>query len=259
MRSFHKIVTPLFALFAVAGCGGGVSGAIDRDAGPGSGDDANDTPPSDGGPVNPNCPAKSHVSDGLSCSLSGLVCPSSQTSVDCQGNATSLACFCDGESWTCEQASQLNCPAETCPAPQTVYPGGNCLSAGLGNECSSTNITYIGCGGPGDVPKTVSGSCDCTSSGWSCPLSVPPCPPPVSCPDPYSVYPYESCYSGGMVCQGNPKNCGGTTYYDALQCEGYWVPVATTTCAISGYEDASVSYDSGNPFAGSDAGSYGAQ
>ena len=242
MRTIHMILTPLFALFAAAGCGGSVSG-VDRDAGPGPGDDANDTPPYDGGP-NPNCPAKSHVVDGYACSLSGLVCSSSQTSFDCQGNAKSLACFCDGESWTCEQATQLNCPAQVCPAPQTIFPGGYCISAGLGNVCSSANVPYAGCGGPAD-DFTTTASCTCTSSGWSCPVIQAPCPPPPpqACPSPYSVYQYQSCYSGGMVCPGNPQNCDGDTYYDAFECEGYWVPVARTTCAIQSYEDAGPYFD----------------
>jgi hypothetical protein len=245
MRTFPKILTPLFALIAVAGCGGNVSGAVDRDAGPGPGDDANDTPPYDGSPVNPNCPAKSQVTEGDSCSLSGLVCPSSLAVLDCQGNAKSLACFCDGESWTCEQAAPPNCPAQTCPAPQSIYPGGYCLSAGLGNQCSSTNIPYTGCNGPVAQPATVSGECNCTSSGWSCPESVPPClpppPPTQGCPSPYGVYPYQPCDSGGEVCPGNPQNCDGETYYDAFECEGSWLPIATTTCNIGGV-DASVGY-----------------
>jgi hypothetical protein len=263
MRTFPKTLTPLLALFAFAGCGGNVSGVGDRDAGPG--DDANDTPPYDGGPVNPNCPAKSQVSDGYSCSLSGLVCPSSQTSVDCQGNVKSLACFCDGESWTCEQPSQTTCPAQVCPTPQSIYPGGSCLSSGLGNQCTSTNVPYPGCDTRLEEPGTVSAVCTCTSSGWSCPVAVPACvpppppPPPQSCPSPYSVSLYQPCYSGGMVCPGNPQNCDGDTYYDTFQCEGYWVPVTTTTCNIGGFEgypdagtgypgiyDAAVgSYDSG--------------
>jgi hypothetical protein len=240
MRIFPKVLTPLFALFAFAGCGGSVSGVADRDAGPG--DDANDTPPYDGGPVNPNCPAKSHVSDGFSCGLSGLVCPSSQTVADCQGNTKSLACFCDGESWTCEQATPVNCPTQVCPAPQSIYPGGYCLSSGLGNQCTSTNLPYGGnCGGPIAVLSSQTGPCTCTSSGWSCPVLQPQCPV-MGCPDPYSVYSYQSCYASGLVCPGNPQNCDGDTYYDALQCEGYWVPVATTSCAIEGSQDASTSY-----------------
>jgi hypothetical protein len=253
MRTFHKVVTPLFALFALAGCGGSVSGVGEQDAGHGPGDDTRDPPP-DGGAMNSNCPAKSHVFDGNACNLSGLVCPSSLTSLDCQGNAKSLACFCDGESWTCEQAAPTNCPAQTCPSPQSIYPGAYCLSSGLGSSCTSSNVPYAGCGGLLEGSGTVTASCSCTSSGWSCPISVPPCPPPQSCPDPYSVYPYQTCYAGGMVCPGNPQNCDGDTYYDALQCEGYWVPVATTTCAIGGYEDggpgifdAGVSYDAGAP------------
>jgi hypothetical protein len=251
MRSSLASLSPLLvALFALAGCGGNVSGATDRDAGPGPGDDANDTPPPDGGPVNPNCPAKSHVSEGLSCSLSGLVCPSSQTVADCTGNAKSLSCFCDGESWTCEQATPQNCPAQVCPAPQTIYPGGNCVSAGLGNECSSANVPYGGCPGTLEQSGTVTATCNCTSSGWSCPLSEPQCPvTPPACPDPSYVFLYGSC-SPGMVCPGNPQNCEGTTYFDTFQCQGYWVPVVTTTCAV--YEDASA------PFPGQDGATFAA-
>jgi hypothetical protein len=240
MHIFSKVLTPLVALFALAGCGGSVSGVGDHDAGPG--DDANDTPPNDGGPVNPNCPTKSQVSDGYSCSLSGLVCPSSQTVADCQGNAKSLACFCDGESWTCEQATPVNCPVQLCPSPQSIYAGGSCLSAGIGNQCPATNVTYPGC--YGQIGVATNATCTCTSSGWSCPVPLPQCPVQ-ACPDPYSVSSYQSCSSSGMVCPGNPQNCDGDTYYDALQCEGYWVPVATTSCNIGGY-------DAGNPYAGPD-------
>jgi hypothetical protein len=241
MRAFHEILIPLFAL-SIAGCGGSVSGVGDRDAGPGPGDDANDTPPYDGGPVNPNCPAKSQVNDGYSCSLSGLVCPSSQTSVDCQGNATSLACFCDGEGWSCEQAPPPNCPVSTCPPPQSVYPGGFCVPTASETTiaCSSKDVPSTGCDGEATV---ASGLCFCTVSGWTCPPVSPSCPPPPppTCPDPYSVSVYQPCYANGLVCPGDPQNCEGDTYYDAFQCEGYWVPVATTQCNIGG-DDASVGY-----------------
>ena len=33
-----------------------------------------------------------------------------------------------------------------------------------------------------------------------------------------------------LVCPGNPRDCDGQTFYDALQCMGTWVTIAGTAC-----------------------------
>ncbi len=66
------------------------------------------------------------------------------------------------------------------------------------------------------------------------------------------MYSYGYCSNQeGQVCPGNPQNCGGEIYYDALECEGSWVPIATTTCALYEGEDASTPFygDAGYPYA----------
>jgi hypothetical protein len=258
MRSWYLGVGPLAVmLLAVAGCGGGVS-ELGRDGG--SGDDEN---PGDGGIVgtdggpatNPKCLPTANVFEGNSCSVSGLVCPSIQGVLDCSGDVHTLSCFCDGNSWTCEQAAPPTCAEDSgptqgpCPGPFTISNGVSCASPG--QVCEAAITTY-GCG---DNPISTMQACTCTMFGWSCPpISEPPCvqPPPTACPSPYSVYSYGYCYNQqGQVCPGNPQNCGGEIYYDALECEGDWEPVATTTCAIYEGEDAATPFygDAGYPYA----------
>ncbi len=210
--------------------------------------------------TNPKCLPTSNVFDGNACSLSGLVCPSIQGVSDCAGDVHALSCFCDGSSWTCEQAAPPNCeddggPPSSCPDPYAIAGGASCASPG--QQCEGA-VIYYGCG---DTPSSTMEACTCTSSGWSCPpIAEPPCiaPPPTACPSPYNVYSYGYCNAQpGQVCPGNPQNCGGEIYYDALECEGNWVPVATTQCSLYpsydggyvGYADAgvAVAYDATSP------------
>jgi hypothetical protein len=246
MRSSLASLAPLLVtLFAVAGCGGNVSGAGARDAGPGPGDDSAVAPPGDAGPVNPNCPVPTRVGEGAACGTSGLVCPESATASDCQGNLKTLSCFCDGQSWTCEQAPPSNCELETCPSPSEVFPDGNCAAvAGLAETCASNNIPYSECGFQ-ESSCCQAGMCTCTTSGWSCVSAQGPCAtsgPPASCPEPSAISGYGDCSTVGMTCPANPKDCEGQTYFDTYQCQasgfgdlvpGYWISIATTTCALS--------------------------
>jgi hypothetical protein len=253
MRSSLASPTALLvALFAVAGCGGSVSGA-ERDAGPG--DDSGVEPPGDAGPVNPACPAQGGVSEGAMCTVSGLVCPESAAVYDCQGNAESLACFCDGESWTCQQASTSGCPFQTCLPPYDIFPGDSCVAlTGPQSMCPSSNVPFAGCSGVSQEPSTMTGMCDCTTSGWSCPTELPTCvvDPPPSCPSPSAISRFGFCSAIGMTCPANPQDCDGQTYFDTYECQNdpfggdivteYWIPVATTACDVSG--DAGVVYPS---------------
>ena len=259
MRSSLASLTPLlvalFSLAAVAGCGGSASGVADRDAGPGPGDDSA-VPSGDGGPVNPECPARSRVVEGSSCTVSSLVCTGSATVTDCQGNAESLACFCDGQSWTCEQGVPNDCELQTCPPPSAIFPGASCVPvAGPQATCPSSNVPFTGCGTQG--PSGTTGTCACTTSGWSCEAAQLPCVVGPQCPSPYAISAYSACSATGITCSANPKNCEGQTYFDTYQCQasgggdivlGYWIPVATTACDIS--EDAGFAYPSYDASAG---------
>jgi hypothetical protein len=52
------------------------------------------------------------------------------------------------------------------------------------------------------------------------------------------------CTSNGLQCKGNPTQCGGATFYDALQCDGAkFVTVAMTVCGIDAGTDASAQGD----------------
>lgn len=252
MRASSASLTALLvALLGAAGCGGSVSGT-ERDAGPG--DDSGVGPSGDAGPVNPKCMAQSGVSEGSSCTVSGLVCPQSAAVYDCQGNAEGLACFCDGQSWTCEQASTSGCPFQTCPPPYDIFPGGSCVAlTGPQATCPSSNVPYAGCSNASQGPSYTTGMCDCTTSGWSCPTDLSTCvvEPPPSCPSPSAISRFGACSAIGMTCPANPQDCDGQTYFDTYECQNNpfgdivtndWVPVATTTCDVSG--DAGVVYPS---------------
>jgi hypothetical protein len=163
-----------------------------------------------------------------------------------------LSCFCDGQSWTCAQAAQTPCELQTCPPPYAVFPGESCVAVGgPQGTCTSSNVPYTGCGTQG--PSTTTGTCTCSTSGWSCSAPEPACVvgPPAVCPSPYAITEYGSCSAIGMTCPANPRDCEGQTYFDTYKCQtqlsgdiviGDWVPVATTTCDIS--EDSGVAYPS---------------
>jgi hypothetical protein len=237
------------ALVATAGCGGSVIGVgpTGDDAGR-TGDDGDDggrigDDGDDGGRVNPACPPADGALNGTACQTSGLTCPSGIAERDCSGAIHDIECFCNGASWDCEVASVPNCvtpppppppPPAQCPAPSMLVPGQACRAVGL--TCLSDNVPTSGCGGPSMAPPE-EGKCTCTSTGWQCPVialpcvSPPPPPPPATCPSPDHVYAYGPCYGEGLNCAGNPQLCENETFYDAFECEGEWIPIATTICA----------------------------
>jgi hypothetical protein len=105
----------LFALFVVAGCGGGnVQGVGGNGGGTGGGEEASTGPGDDmvgsdaeigfndgGSPIDPRCASGSPIGTGLACSASGLVCPLG-TIADCNGGQRTIDCFCEGNTWSCE-------------------------------------------------------------------------------------------------------------------------------------------------------------
>jgi hypothetical protein len=102
----------------------------------------------------------------------------------------------------------------------------------------STDIPGPFC--PNGPPLVTKAICQCVEGAWSCPRSTapscppppPPPPPPGSCPDPYTLYAGQPCGTQG-ICSGNPSDCAGEIYYDALECEsGTWVTIAATACDI---------------------------
>jgi hypothetical protein len=236
------------ALVAMAGCGGSVIGVGPTgDDGGRVGDDGDDggRVGDDGGRVNPACPAADGTLNGTACQTSGLTCPSGIAERDCSGAIHDLERFCNGAVWSCEGESVPNCvtppppppPPTQCPDPSMLVPGQACPVVGL--TCLSDNVPVSGCGGP-SMPPPGEGKCTCGSRGWQCPVIALPCvspppPPPPSgtCPSADQVYAYGPCYgyAEGLNCAGNPQVCEGETFYDAFQCEGEWIPVATTICA----------------------------
>jgi hypothetical protein len=212
-------------LFALTACGG--VGSIGNPDGGGGG-----TGPGDDGGIG-DCPPG--VNDGFSCNINGLTCPAAQPVTDCQGRPLATPeCVCDGASWTCEHLVPTRCvsppppPTGSCPDPAMLVPGAPCDPT-IMQQCVSTEVTIPDCEG-GVIPsKSV---CSCQGS-WVCPVNLPACasPPPPACPDPVDVIPYASCAGQEMlVCPGNPKDCDGQTFFDALQCVGKWVTIASTAC-----------------------------
>jgi hypothetical protein len=180
----------------------------------------------------PICPAPSQVFPGDSCNTSLGTCTSSHIPVfGCggtpTGSVTTGTCNCTANGWSCPEAIPACAPV--CPVASAVLPGGAC--GPIGQTCTSTNVAQMNCNGGAPI---TSAPCTCTASRWSCVQEEPACLPPTKCPAPDSVRSYASCYQTGLTCAGNPQYCGGDTYYDALQCNGYWVPVATTTCDLPG-------------------------
>jgi hypothetical protein len=243
IRGYRGLLVFLFV--AVAGCGGGVSGIGTKggDGGPGNpGDDlvGDDEigPVQDGAPNDSRCATGDPIGTGLACSVSGLTCPLGTVS-DCNGGMRTLECVCEGQSWSCDPVPpDPSCPPpSSCPDPSTVYPGSGC-GVPVGQQCASTEVASLGCGG--ELPPPTMGTCTCTTSGWRCPQDTVPCiSPPTSCPDPSGVYAGGYCTATGMTCSGNPQNCGGDIYYDALACQGnYWVTLARTTCDLYNEPDA---------------------
>jgi hypothetical protein len=128
-------------------------------------------------------------------------------------------------------------PPPTCPSTNAVIPGGSCALP--------ASLSCIGllsqCGGP----VTPSDSCTCQNGTWACtPLEQPDCgvveePPPPSCPPRDQTFANDLCSSPQLECGGDPTECDGTVFYDALQCtwDGSawrWSVLAQTICGDGG-------------------------
>ena len=224
----------LVASLALAACSGSVSG-IAHPTPPDPGDDAvsDGGAPGDDGSLDSRCTSEAPIGTGFACSSAGLSCPLG-TITDCNGSPRTLQCSCDGQSWTCDPVIAMGCPAPAaCPDPSQVYPEDPCANPS-GQVCNSTDFPVANCGGSEAPPA----SCQCLQGTWSCELPViGPCispPPAQTCPDPGAVASGGSCNVSGLDCPGNPTDCGGQVYYDALVCAGTsWVTVATTDCNLS--------------------------
>jgi hypothetical protein len=220
MRLRRTVLLFLTPVLAVLACGGRVDG------------------------INPErCPAPDQVNDSSACAVEGLTCSSSQAAVDpCTGQPTGqLQCSCAGGTWSCNAAYTCEKPPPECPPMDAVRDGIACRSAGL--TCPSGQ-SYTDCDGVlHDIQCTCGGPQN--GLGWQC-ESVPMCapdsgppPPPPSCPDPSTVPGNGQCSQDGQQCPGNPQDCGGTTFYDAFQCEGgKWVDIAPTVCDADAGTDA---------------------
>jgi hypothetical protein len=125
------------------------------------------------------------------------------------------------------------CPPAGTPlqnnSPCNVEPNLDCQSP-IFDACDNTTVIgYFGC--------------SCQGGLWSCqPYSRPGCidAGPPSCPDPTQVLAGTPCMSLGQQCPGDPKDCGGQTFYEPMECQGHvWVSLATTICDIDeGFIDA---------------------
>jgi hypothetical protein len=244
MRTTRRSAGPLlFALFAVAGCGGGgISGIGQQGGGESQGDDviggdaeiAYDTGTVGAG-IDPRCASGSPIGTGQACGTAGLHCPLG-TIDDCNGATRTLECACDGETWSCDPIAPTACPTPTsCPDPSTLVAGSPCALP-PGQQCVSTDIPVPNCGNGALPPSITKALCTCMGT-WFCPVTPMTCaPPPVpasTCPDPYSVYAQQSCNGAGLTCRGNPTFCGNGLFYDALECiGGSWITIAATNCDV---------------------------
>ena len=245
--------TPI-ALLVLAACGGRTAtpGPFPdthaepqsvRDAGTDALRGLDGEPPPDTGSA---CPAASTVNSGLGCSIPNQTCPSSPVDFDCNGQPTvPLDCVCH-DTWFCGHVLQT-CPgAQPMCRPELIHPGEAC---DLPPSVSCTGAaTFDGCQGPMAVP--VAGACRCLQGQWNCPWLVPSasCPdasmPPATCPDPTTLLEGVPCSNSGLVCKGNPTECGGATFYDAFQCDGTkFFTAAATFCRIDARADASAQQD----------------
>ncbi len=185
------------------------------------------------------CPSPSVISPGAACESVGEPCPSTlvpSVGCDAAAAASEATCTCTPSGWQCPEDA-LPCapqapPASTlaCPPPPAVEPGAPC-PVGFGQVCSAILKTSA-CGNTVAPPVV---PCTCTPGGWECP-ALPSCamPAPISCPDPSTVYAGNPCAGEGLSCQGNPQICDGQTFYDAFECAGSWVAIATTVCTAVG-------------------------
>lgn len=232
MRTSGEILGLSVILLAISACGGGV-GDIGNDAG-GGGDHGDGGPADETGTIgSSSCPPSSQIEDGFACNVSGATCSSGTPVYDCSGRpVVTPQCTCDQASWVCEQFVTGPCPSPPptgCPDPSTVFPGKGCDGT-INQACVSTNVPTYGCDG-GLIPNMA--ECVCAGNAWQCKGGgTSPCaePPPPTCPDPASIFPGAECNGDGLVCRGNPQDCGGQTFYDVLQCAGSWTPLATTNC-----------------------------
>ena len=203
------LIAPVAAM-SVVGCGGRTEAfgpSPSEDAAPSDARPAIDSgPASDSGPpevdASADCPAPGNVNAGAPF---GIRCP----------------------------------PPPTCPPLAMVHAGGSC-SVSPTMMCPSATPVY-GCTGAvlGYLP------CQCPQGQWACQQATPlacvdASPPPSTCPDAGTLMEGALCSDNGLSCRGNPTPCGGTVFYDALQCDGSkFVTVAMTVCGIDGGADAS--------------------
>lgn len=140
--------------------------------------------------------------------------------------------------------SRLPAPASRVPTPD-FDPVRRALPDPQGASCQSS-IAIEGC--YGQIEGFV--SCECLNSQWAC---EGPSPPPCfdggddgpfgddadaddgtatnQCPPRDVQLALSPCFSPGQICPGDPTDCDGERFYDALQCiNDQWTPVATTVC-----------------------------
>jgi hypothetical protein len=218
------VLVPLVSIFA---CGGRFDGDL-PDGGGSSGS-------SGGSSGVQGCPAPANVTANAACSPDGLVCPSPQPPLDCNGNPTPINCVCQSGAWVCAEPSPRGCPQPACPVPGDVRPGVGCNVQDT-NTCVSVTRYYDCYGNTVDVL-----SCNCIAYRWTCPQPPLTCGGDASpgCPPAPDVLGGVPCSMPGLRCPGNPTQCAGQLYYDAFWCEndpppsssGTWVDVTPGLCA----------------------------
>ncbi len=236
MRTPGSVLGLSIFLLAITACGGGV-GDIGKDGGGGN-SEAGDPGYEAGTVGTSSCPPSSQIEDGFPCSVAGASCPSGTPVYDCSGKpVVTPECVCNQTSWVCEQFVTGPCespPSAGCPDPTTIFPQMSCDGT-INQTCVSTNVPTYGCDG-GLIPYMA--TCACKGNAWVCSGGgATPCssPPPSMCPDPESIAAYAECAEEQLLCPGNPTDCDGQIFYDALRCTGgSWNPVATTTCQDGG-------------------------
>ncbi len=173
--------------------------------------------------------------NGGACTAEGLTCSGPDVMGDC-GDSFSQ-CTCENGVWgACTFDGPMGCPqpVPACPPPSTISAGASC------DRPMTCPMETLVCG----VPVTDHVGCDCIEGSWVCeaPDAGDNCPdtglpdvisPPTDCPPPGEVLAGNACFGAGVECPGNPQECDGTIFYDALECDGArWVTLAATVCGV---------------------------